>query len=293
MREGVVVPQQNSCEPHSMSQRAGSWGDIGQAVRRRVQPLAVHGRQLRNRTILKYRYAMHRHRPRIRLFILSEPRTGSNLLIDYLRSIPGVFAQEEILNHRAPYGLRRFWMPCGAALRHIDYSTNYDADIVTAKLMLHQLRWHGVSAEALVRRYDNARFVILYRQDLARQYISARILMLTHRDRLRDENDRFTGTLRLTAEDFCRYCEGQKRGFEELIYTSSIRRCSTLLSYEELADDPQKVFDERILPLIGRDSITIQSGMRKQTTRPMHEIIENYDELAQLLTSDTAHHQYT
>lgn len=252
----------------------------------------MHGRQLRYRTRLKLQYALRRYCPRSLLFILAEPRTGSNLLIDYLRCVPRVYAQEEILNDRAVHGLRRNWISRGGTLRHIAYSMNHDAEIVVAKLMLHHLRWRRVTAADLVRRYENGRFIVLYRENLARQYLSSQILFRTHVDRMRKESDRFTGRIRIDPREFVRYCEVQKRDYEAVLTTPGLRERAAVLSYEELATEPQRIIDGRILPLIEVPSVPVSTSMRKQNDRPLEEMVENYADVATVLNSELARHCY-
>src|SRR5687768_5796390 len=97
---------------------------------------------LRHRLLIWFDYLFFR-KPQLRpVFILAMQRTGSNLLRDYLNSIPNVQLAGEILNPAVPAGIRKRFVSKAAALRHIRYWVNYCAgEISGAKLFLNQMRF--------------------------------------------------------------------------------------------------------------------------------------------------------
>src|SRR5207244_4288556 len=100
-------------------------------------------------------------------------RSGSNLLLGCLNSIPGVSFASEILNTSMFYGIRGRWITKKTVLRHIAYSINdCKHRICGAKLLKIQLDAHGLHLEDLKKHFPNARFIILYRRSLLEQFVS-------------------------------------------------------------------------------------------------------------------------
>jgi LPS sulfotransferase NodH len=258
---------------------------------RLLGPLREHIPQARHRMRLRMRYLLHRKHPRLRVLVLSEPRTGSTLMMDYLNCIPGVTAVLELWAARGRIGLRRNWISKRAALRHLDYSLNLPGEIVAGKLMLQTMRWHSATIEDLDRHFPNARYIVLYRQNMAQQYVSEKIVMLTGIWRQFDGR-RYEGKVRVERDEFIEHCRLERELFTEVVNSPAVRERGIVCSYEELSSDPQALFEERIFPLLEVEPVTLATKMQKQNVRPLAEMVENYDEVKDLLEGEMARHYY-
>jgi LPS sulfotransferase NodH len=262
-------------------------------LRQSLSPLRTAFAQMAHRSSLRSRYLRSRATPQANLFILAEPRTGSNLLVSYLLQLPGVEMLEEVLNRRSTDGLRSRWVWKSLSLRHIDYSLNRNCKVAGCKLMLHHMRWHRLSVQDLADHYPNAKFIVLYRRDLARQYVSARLLMQTGIDRIRSAatNGAPRPQVRIDPAAFRHYCDEQRQRFS-VVAREVMKLGGVIMSYEELAADPLSVVGGQVAPYLGVEAGELQVKLQKQESRELHEIVENYDEVADLLHSEIAVHHH-
>ena len=141
--------------------------------------LAHHGdlalKRLKHRCKLLQRYWLCSHKPYMPVFVLATYRSGSNLLIDYLSTLPQVQCYAEVLSPWLPIGPPHGELSAKQALRHIRYSLqSLKAPIRGCKLMLDQLAACRLSPADLRTAFGEAKFVILYRQSLAEQLLSCR-----------------------------------------------------------------------------------------------------------------------
>ena len=110
------------------------------------------------------------------VFVLAARRTGSNLLLSYLNSVPGVSFALEILNESTYYGIRSQFVSKNAVLRHVAYSLNAcENKVCGTKILKTQLETHRIGMDDLTRCFPNARFIILYRKSLVDQFVSLKI----------------------------------------------------------------------------------------------------------------------
>lgn len=251
-------------------------------LRRRLRPLRRVLRRGRHGVGLRLRYPALRGRTRRRLFVVAEGRTGSTLLLDYLRSVPGTSVTGEILHLKSPIGL-----PRGATkprvLRHLRLSMAGPAPIRVAKLDPWQMEVHGLTLEEVAEALPDARFVLLYRRDLARAYVSWCTMQITGRDKLRPGEPRFEDRLTLDPDHFQAFCRQVRRRYDRLRGSPSLTGRGTVVAYEALAEDPQIVFERRIAPLLGVPPVRLETRMRRQSTRPVEERIANLEEMRGLL----------
>lgn len=254
---------------------------------RRVSPKTVV-RQIRHRMILAARYCRTRSsRPRGRVFVLAEPRVGSNLLLDYMRSIPEFSVTEEILNPWSPIGIPRRLVTRSGVFRHMVHSMHRPGTTSVSKLMLHHLRWRGIGPEDLLAGFPEARFVINYRENLVEQYVSTRLLQRSGIDRLRRgaAAPRSERRIVIEAEALQRFCRSMRKRFRQ--WAEGLPEALTI-SYEELAAAPQALFEQRVCPYLNVPIHSVETSLVKQNRRPLHEIIDNWADVAPFAQSDEA-----
>ena len=227
------------------------------------------------------------------VFVISDKRTGSHVLLDCLNSIPGVSFAAEILNPRMFYGLRRHFISKKSVQRHIVHSIHDSVDRIRgAKFLRGDLEAHGISLPDLKSLFPKARFIILYRRSLLDQFISLKIAEATGLW-LWTKDFRLPGAFYISSSEFQAYCWETKAFYVELFRQEWLRSCSLALSYEDLVEDTQGVFEGAVCPFLGMPFTPVHHGMVKQNTKEPRQMIENYDEIACILHSPIAWQEYT
>lgn len=230
--------------------------------------------------------------------ILSAPRTGSNLLIDLLRSIPGVDVRGEILDPAHQPGrpadakgesaiafVREFVAQLASDLERRGAAAP-GSGCVGFKAHLDQLRTTEITADNLRNALPAARFVLMHRRDLFAQYVSAQRAMITGewtapRDGASTRTpDRVQ--LQIDADAFRWYRAQCRRWFEEIV---ALPWYDAVLSvaYEDLAAAPQKTFDELVLPFLGLPQSRVVTKMTKQIRQPPSALVAGYESIAPIV----------
>ena len=245
---------------------------------------------LKNRTKLVRKRSAHRFKIFLKyhlkkeskepVFIITTRRTGSNLLLDYLNSIPNVFFAGEVLNRDMAYGLRGRLITKRSVLRHIAHSiNNCEHKICGAKFVKVHLDIHNIGIADLKKLFPNARFIVLYRQSLLEQFVSLKIAEITDTWHWK-ESFALPPSIHVSVPEFKEFCKQIKRFYGEVFESDLLNNCSTVISYEELQTDPQKVSNETIFPFLGLRPCAVSTNLKKQNTKPLSEIVENYEEVA-------------
>lgn len=217
-------------------------------------------------------------------FILCEARTGSGLLVDYLSSSERTSIGGEVLNPLTTPGIHK-QASKRRALCHVQYSLNaLPTDICGVKLHLKHCQWHNVDITDLVDHFPNARFIILYRKNISRQYISEQIASRTlqYEDR---SNKRKKDEVQIDVDrtEFSEYAMWVMASYRKIIENDQIADRSIILSYEELISDPNKKVTEDIFPFLGIETTQIRSSLKKQNDRRLSAMISNYGEVEDLI----------
>ncbi len=107
------------------------------------------------------------------LFLVSEGRTGSNLLMSYLNSIPNVHIHSELLSQYSYCGLKQSQHSSHGAIEHLrrTLATTKGA-IRGCKIFRSHLRQLGLNLSDIYSEYPNALFIIHYRENLTEQFVS-------------------------------------------------------------------------------------------------------------------------
>jgi len=243
-------------------------------------------RQVAHSAVLRARAFGDRHRGDDSvLFVLSEPRCGTEFFCDCLDSTGEFLVRSEILNPWVPYGLPPGLCSERFVLGHIAASMRGQLRHVAIKLMLQHLRWRRISIEQIVRRFDKGKYVLLYRQDLLSQYVSNKALIATGQHRISSDSQRRSYRMKVNADDFRQFAENAPVMFGDALTT--LRRAGVvheLVQFENLVQDPQGVFDSAVLPLLGMSSRPVRTRTVRQNVKPISESIDNWPEIASLVS---------
>jgi len=242
--------------------------------------------KLRNELKLLRHWWLWPHTSYRPFFVLATHRSGSNLLIDYLNRAGGISCHSEVLCPTLSFGpLSRRTGP-HAALHHIRRSLQtFSAPIRGCKLMLDQIERCQLTVDDLSDAFAGARFIVLYRQSLAEQFVSLKTASLTNQWVLLPGQEARMAQIRIERAELRAYCDQIKSYYDTLLATPGLAERAALLSYEELTADPQYWLGEKICPLVGAAAGHVETAMRKQNTRSFADQIENYREVEALLLS--------
>jgi len=217
-------------------------------------------------------------------FILGQPRTGSNLLISYLNSIPGVFFDAEILSYDETYGLIRRPISKKGIVRHIHHSLHYRMEKVRgAKFFFSHLQQLKISLDDLLGEFPEAQWFVLYRKDLLAQYLSNVVAYETNQWISYKKLLPQVHTFVFNPEKALNYRDNMKSWYQQAKKNEKLRARSLWMNYEELVQDPQKVFDEKVFPFLGLPQSRIHTCLVKQGLREPSEVISNYAEVHEMI----------
>lgn len=210
------------------------------------------------------------------VFIVAARRTGSNLLLSYLNSVPEISMAPEILNSKMAYGIRKKWSTRGMILRHILYSVqSLPGKIYGAKLMRHQLERLGLGREEILDLFPKARFLVVYRESILDQFVSLRVAEMTNTwegPGAAQEPD----SLRVEVAEYLAFEAAIREFYSQWMPQKDFAGRSLFLSYEELARNPQEIFDQKIFPFLRIPLRPVTTAMRKQGRRRNSEWVVNW-----------------
>jgi LPS sulfotransferase NodH len=239
------------------------------------------------------RWWLSPHAPFQPLLVIATWRSGSNLLLSYLRQQPDVSALSEVFCSRLPIGPRNEHLPPAKAIHHIRYCLQGEKKPVRGcKLMLHQLSNCGLSLDDLNREFPTAKYIILYREALAEQFVSHRVAAATDQYLLREGETPREAEIHVDPQELRAYCDDMRRRYRSVVECNWLEGRAVLLSYEELVADPTNWLKHRICPLLNVPFGGTQTRLVKQSTRPFAERITNYREVAALLQSPLCRQQH-
>ena len=252
------------------------------------QRLKVHAR-------LRRKWWLRRHRPYQPLLIIATCRSGSNLLLSYLNQQPGVCTLSEVLSSQLPIGPRQDCLPPDKAIKHVRLCLQGEKTPVRGcKLMLYQLANCRLGMNHLHAAFPEAKYIVLYRESLAEQYVSHQLALSTRQYLLRPGEQRKQAELTIKPTELRAYCDDIRRGYCEVLHHRWLEGRSVLLSYEELIDDPEHWLRDQICTLLGVQYAPLQTQLCKQNTRPLAQQVTNYRDVAALLQSPLCrqHHSW-
>jgi LPS sulfotransferase NodH len=220
------------------------------------------------------------------VFVLATQRSGSNLLIDYLNRLGGVQCLAEILNRTLAEGLPRWQATPRSALRHIRVSLDtLQAPVRGCKLMLNQLDECQLDPKRLDAAFLDARYIILYRESLAEQFLSLEAAQATNQWKLTAQQEAKLVHIRVDPRKLRSFCDRTLEMYRRVLDHDWLRQRGILLSYEQLVSDPENCLRKAICPLLEVETAPLSTSLRKQNTLSRAERIVNYDQVANLLDS--------
>ena len=228
-------------------------------------------------------------KPSAAVLVVSERRTGSNLLSDMIEQHDAV-------------------QPLGELLRPVDYpelagKSSLERSLLLkgwleadppacGKLMFHQMAGHDVSLFNVVDQLaETPKIIVLFRRSLIDQFLSLR----TAEQSDRWVFDTYDGVppLDIDLKDFWEFCELSKKRYGVLLEELDRQQLPyALVSYEELDEKLSDVVDLLILDWIGLPPWPQQIRLNKQETRAATERARDAELVARLRSDPRARHSF-
>ncbi len=248
--------------------------------------LSLDWRRLKTQANLLKKWWLRRHAPYQPLFLVATCRSGSNLLMSYLGQQPGVAMLSEVLSSQLAIGPRRDCLPPAKAISHIRYCLQGEkAPVRGCKLMLYQLANCRLTLDDIHTAFPTAKYIVLYRQSLAEQFVSHQLALATRQYHLSAGQEAKHSEIVIDAGELRRYCDEIRRGYCDVLKHPWLADRAVLLSYEELTADAERWLRTKICPLLGIGYKPPKTHLRKQNTQPLADGVVNYRDISALLHS--------
>jgi LPS sulfotransferase NodH len=217
--------------------------------------------------------------------ILSSARSGSNLLVDYMRGHWRIHCHREILNEdyyvygsligKSEFRRRLQIRSLFTKVPQLPFRAPFQ--FVGAKILIDQFSQVGMSVSEVCRVLGNPRLIVLYRNDLLETYVSREIARsngLWYSTKSPNEE-----TIFVEWERFRSYCEEERALWRACLL--EIKNYSELhfVDYNSLVNDPVEEVG-KVLSFIGVESNRkpVQRSVR-QNPWPLSKKVANYTEL--------------
>jgi LPS sulfotransferase NodH len=179
-------------------------------------------------------------------------------------------------------------------MQHIGYSLNaLGGPRRGCKLFFNHLKHYRLSLDELAGAFPGCKFVILYRQSLAEQFVSLLVAKGTKQWMVRQGQASALAQVHVVVDEFKSYCDQMRLSYGEILALPWLASRAALLSYEELSFDPKACLARHICPLLAVSPAEMAPRIRKQNTLPLAERVVNYNEVAELLASPIARQRYS
>ena len=240
-----------------------------------------------SRLKIAFKYHFRRRTAKTPIFVLSGGRDGSNLLVSYLNSISGVCVHGEILSELHAYGIRKRFISKRAVIRHIRHWINVGSGpFGGAKIFFRDLKLRRLTLTELCRQFPTAKWLVLYRKNILDQYLSYLVASKTKVwIKTTPENVINLPKIRLKPQEMLMVCDRVREnyGHAYLHFKTLGPKRSLWISYEELVEDPQGLFDGKIFDFLDLESQEVRTNLLRQNSRSYDQIISNYEEVKEFI----------
>lgn len=255
--------------------------------------LVLKGRRTLHQAHLLAHWWLRPHSPYQPLFVIASARSGSTLLIDYISRVPGVQSYCEVLCNLVPEGPRKSRLPPQQALLHIRRSLQaLRAPIRGCKLLIHQFENCGLTLDAVDATFPSAKYIVLYRESLAEQFVSFEAAMATKQWILFDQKESKHAQVVLDPQKFSMFCRKTRQTYDGMLAHPAIRNRGIVLSYERLVADPESCLRNLICPLLDSPPVKPKTVLLKQNAAPLAKRVANYADVADLIHSSVCRLAY-
>jgi hypothetical protein len=152
----------------------------------------------------------------------------------------------------------------------------------------------GIAIDGLAREgtltlldqaFPTAKFIVVYRESLAEQYVSQVLAQATQQWLLAPGEQQRQTQVVIEPASLRWFCEQTRAAYRTLLAHPGLMEKAVLLSYEELTAEAKRCLNERICPLLGLPASAATARTRKQNTQHFTQRVANYAKVAELLAS--------
>lgn len=236
-------------------------------------------RKLIHNVILDHKYNYEKKKP---CFIICSARSGSNLLTRAIAHNKDIFDYGEIfldiMAMRPPFGKEKEFIHC---LIHGSKSI-----CPLFRVHLHYLNQRGL-LPSFCTENASQKHILLFRRDLLAQFISLKIADKTKEFFIEEKKEEETHEpIKIDYKEYVQYVYQMNNFYSQI--TSSFNKMYEYLivEYEELAENPTQLIEDSVLPFLELNNATVEIKTYKQNTNKLQDIVINFTELEQAVSSD-------
>jgi LPS sulfotransferase NodH len=217
--------------------------------------------------------------------ILTSPRSGSNLLVDYLRGHRCVHCHGEILNRqycddlalRAQTDRRKMLHFRSLFIKLPRTRLRIPRQFVGAKIQLEQFPKNHVTLPSVLEWLGNPRIIILYRKDLLETYVSRQIAYINNRYYSKTSSNELS--VSVDWERFRQYCDVERTSWDACLAAIGTSCDVHFLDYDSLVADPRTEVAQAFRFIgVESDREPVPQSVR-QNPWPMSKKVINFAEL--------------
>lgn len=237
--------------------------------------------------------------------IIGAARSGTTLLGTYLGSCKDVFYGHEVLNPAGREGLCFHieyilflpkWLIRRIALLYLTLivKTMSRDQMCVIKLVHYQLHTCHIFLPDLRRIFPNVRFLIIYRRSVLEQFTSLCVAQKTAQWRKTSDMPyaEFVGRITIDTRRMMNHYMKNEDFYKSMLAIPWISMYAVVLTYEELRERPQQIFNDKIFPFLSLPKQPIETYLLKQNVRPLSDVIENFHEAHDCVMSHQLFHSF-
>jgi LPS sulfotransferase NodH len=202
------------------------------------------------------------------------------MVLDYLRSIPDVAMAHEFLNPVLHYGFRPRENSNASLMLHVQRSINHlDGKHCGCKILIGQFQIHGINLAEFDEGLREPRYLVLYRRDLLKQFVSLKIAHQTRQYLAHASEQIRTTDVTVDMDELEELYQLNAGEYRSVLTCPGLSNRCVAFAYEDVVANPQQVFDDIVFPFLGMTSVPVTTRLIKQNKRGIEETVTNYAEI--------------
>lgn len=218
------------------------------------------------------------------VFIITMGRSGSNMLVNTINSIPCVK-----LKYEPPLGnwqdercrVDTSFFESFLVKDHQFFSHN---KISGCKFFRSHIEYYGIDRDYLENIHSNSKFIFLYRENILDQFISDNLAMINKlwAAEKPEQSGYKISSFELDVKKFKGHEGFVKDSWD--MFTKIIPRDHITIRYEDFVDNIQKTFDDKIFDYLEVEPCKIHNPTFKQNTLSREQSISNFNQVKDFIS---------
>ena len=223
--------------------------------------------------------------------VLSTGRSGSTLLMQYLRCHPEIMCRlAEPLNPETltANGLTGSYVSLDILISFVMAQLLSWRRFAGCKILCQQLEYCGVSLGDLLIALRDPPVIVLFREDALATYVSLQLAFKTDVWYSEEEKKECT-TVEVDPDDYKGHAEWQWQRWRNTLsaFVGRTKKRVHFISYEELIADKERAL-EGVFSFLGLPPCKTEAYSKRQNPFSLREMISNYDDIEEKLNSVSA-----